>query len=106
MEPAQLRVGIIGAGIGRSHAEGYAKQHRVQIAAIAGLDDRVKTLADKYGARTYGDYTELLAQPDIDAVSICVPNGLHHPVTLAALHAPRPRVPRCWQPLKPPAKSS
>jgi predicted dehydrogenase len=87
MTTAQLRVGIIGAGIGKSHAEGYAKQSRVQITAIAGLDDRVKTLAGTYGARTYGDYTELLAQPDIDAVSVCVPNGLHHEVTIAALKA-------------------
>lgn len=87
MQAAPLRVGIIGAGIGRSHAEGYAKQARVTIAAIAGLDDRSKTLAAQYGARTYGDYTELLAQPDIDAVSVCVPNALHHPVTLAALRA-------------------
>jgi predicted dehydrogenase len=87
MSNTPLRVGIIGAGIGKSHAEGYAKQSRVQIAAIAGLDARVQTLADTYGARTYGEYAELLAQPDIDAVSICVPNGLHHEVTIAALKA-------------------
>jgi len=87
MSNTPLRVGIIGAGIGKSHAEGYAKQSRVQIAAIAGLDARVQTLAATYGARTYGEYAELLAQPDIDAVSICVPNGLHHEVTIAALKA-------------------
>jgi predicted dehydrogenase len=87
MSNASLRVGIIGAGIGKSHAEGYAKQSRVTIAAIAGLDERVKTLAATYGARTYGDYSELLAQPDIDAVSVCVPNGLHAEVTIAALKA-------------------
>jgi predicted dehydrogenase len=87
MSNTPLRVGIIGAGIGKSHAEGYAKQSRVQIAAIAGLDARVQTLAGTYGARTYGEYAELLAQPDIDAVSICVPNGLHHEVTIAALKA-------------------
>lgn len=87
MSNIPLRVGIIGAGIGKSHAEGYAKQSRVQIAAIAGLDARVQTLAATYGARTYGEYAELLAQPDIDAVSICVPNGLHHEVTIAALNA-------------------
>ena len=85
----KLRVGIIGAGVGRAHAEGYAALPRVELAAIAGLDDaRVQELATKYHVpRTYREYTDLLAQPDIDAVSIAVPNALHAPVTIAALQA-------------------
>jgi predicted dehydrogenase len=75
MTTAPLRVGIIGSGIGRSHAEGYATQSRVTIAAIAGLDERSKTFAASYNARHYGEYAELLAQPDIDAVSVCALNG-------------------------------
>lgn len=85
----KLRVGIIGAGVGRAHAEGYAALPRVELAAIAGLDDaRVQELAAKYHVpRTYREYTDLLVQPDIDAVSIAVPNALHAPVTIAALQA-------------------
>jgi predicted dehydrogenase len=48
----------------------------------------VKALAAKHNvARTYREYSEMLAQPDIDAVSVCVPNALHAPVTIAALRA-------------------
>jgi predicted dehydrogenase len=90
MTSQKLRVGIIGAGVGRAHAEGYAAlPERVEIAGIAGLDDdRVRALAAKYGvAKTYREYTDMLAVPDIDAVSIAVPNALHAPVTIAALLA-------------------
>lgn len=88
--PDKLRVGIIGAGVGRAHAEGYAAlADRVEIAAIAGLDDeRVLRLAAKYQVpQTFREYTDMLAQADIDAVSIAVPNMLHAPVTIAALQA-------------------
>jgi predicted dehydrogenase len=87
---SKLRVGIIGAGIGQLHAQGYAAlADRVEIAAIAGLDtERVAALAAKHNvAQTFREYTDLLAQPDIDAVSIAVPNALHAPVTIAALQA-------------------
>ena len=89
MSSDRLRVGVIGAGIGMFHAQAYAALPNVELAAIAGLDtERVVALAARHGVgRTYRDYGELLAQPDIDAVSVCVPNALHAPVTVAALAA-------------------
>jgi predicted dehydrogenase len=89
MTSEKLRVGIIGAGVGRAHAEGYAASPRVEIAGIAGLDDeRVKALAARFGVpHTYREYADMLAVPEIDAVSIAVPNALHAPVTIAALKA-------------------
>ena len=49
------------------------------VVAVAARDiNRAKKQADKYGIpRTYGSYDELLEQPDIDAVYIGLPNGLH-----------------------------
>lgn len=84
-----VNVGVIGAGVGFLHIEGFATEPRANVVALAGLDtDRVLALAKKYGVpRTYADYRELLEQPDIDAVSVCVPNYLHAEVTLAAIEA-------------------
>lgn len=86
---SQINIGIIGAGVGFLHIEGFATEPRARVVALAGLDhDRVQAVAKKYDVpRTYGDYRELLEQPDIDAVSVCVPNYLHAEVTLAALEA-------------------
>ncbi|MDQ3198489.1 MAG: Gfo/Idh/MocA family oxidoreductase [Verrucomicrobiota bacterium] len=37
--------------------------------------------------KRYADYAELLGDPAVDAVVICLPNHLHFPATLAALRA-------------------
>ncbi|HEU5086849.1 MAG TPA: Gfo/Idh/MocA family oxidoreductase [Roseiflexaceae bacterium] len=89
MTTDKLKVGIIGAGVGRAHAEGYAASPRVEIVGIAGLDDeRVQALARRFNVpHTYREYADMLAVPEIDAVSIAVPNALHAPVTIAALEA-------------------
>jgi predicted dehydrogenase len=85
----QLRVGVVGCGAGIFHLEGYHQEPRTKIVALAGLDtNRCQQLAQRFEVpRIYSDYRELLAQDDIDAVSIAVPNNLHLPVALAAFEA-------------------
>ncbi len=88
-EKEQLRVGVIGCGAGIFHLEGYQEEPRAKVVALAGLDtDRCEMLANKFDIpRVYRDYQDLLAQDDIDAVSVAVPNILHLPVALAAFEA-------------------
>jgi predicted dehydrogenase len=85
----QLRVGVIGCGAGLFHLEGYAEEPRVKVVALAGLDtDRCHSLAKRFDIpRVFREYQELLAEDDIDAVSIAVPNNLHAPIVIAALEA-------------------
>lgn len=85
----RVRVGVIGCGAGIFHLEGYAEEPRADVIALAGLDtDRCQQLATRFDIpHVYGDYRELLAHADIDAVSIAVPNHLHLPITVAALEA-------------------
>lgn len=85
----QLRIGIIGCGAGIFHLEGYQTEPRAKVVALAGLDtDRCETLAKRFDVpRIYRDYQDLLADDDVDAVSIAVPNFLHLPVALAAFQA-------------------
>ena len=89
MSDQRLRVGVIGAGVGALHLAAYAQIPEVEVIALAGLDDdRVRRVAAEYKVtRTYREYEDLLAAPDIDAVSICLPNILHAPVSVAALPA-------------------
>jgi len=89
METPRLRVGVIGAGIGAIHLAAYNQLPRVEVVALAGLDDdRVRRVAAEYFVpQTYREYEHLLAARGIDAVSICLPNALHAPVSIAALQA-------------------
>lgn len=83
-----LRVGIIGAGWpGAAHAKGYSEAGGYKVAAVADLiPARRKQLMTASGAaREYADASELIADKEIDVVSICLPNHLHAPTTLAAL---------------------
>lgn len=89
MDERRLRVGVIGAGVGAAHVAAYVQLPQVEMVALAGLDDdRVRRVAAQYRVpRTYHNYEDLLASPEIDAVSICLPNALHAPATIAALQA-------------------
>jgi len=89
MTEPQVKVGIIGCGIATYHVSGYAVEPRTKMVAIAGLDtERCRALASKHDIpEIYSSYEELLANADVDLVSVAVPNFLHLPVALAAIKA-------------------
>ena len=85
-----VRVGIIGLGwAGETHLKSYLQIPGVEVVAMAGLEEeRGRQLRDTYHlSDVYTDYRDLLARPDLDAVSVCVPNYLHSPIGIAALQA-------------------
>jgi myo-inositol 2-dehydrogenase/D-chiro-inositol 1-dehydrogenase len=77
----KLRLGIIGAGrIGRVHAENITL--RIPSAVIAAIFDSnnkvAAAVAEEYGiARTATRSSDILNDPDIDAVLICSPTPTH-----------------------------
>jgi UDP-N-acetylglucosamine 3-dehydrogenase len=85
------RMGIVGAGwAGDQHARAIRLlSNRVALQAVVDIErERAASRAREWGASWWGtDYRELLARPDLDAVSLCLPHALHAPVTLAALDA-------------------
>ncbi|MCG7310998.1 Gfo/Idh/MocA family protein [Brachybacterium sp. ACRRE] len=85
-----LRIGIIGAGtIARAHLDAYAVHPEAELVAISDVHlERARTVAEEYGARrAYGDPHELLADPEVDAVSICTWNNTHAEWAIAAVRA-------------------
>ncbi|MBQ4074581.1 MAG: Gfo/Idh/MocA family oxidoreductase [Clostridia bacterium] len=85
-----IRIGIAGCGkIAQvRHLPEYQARPDVQICGLFDLNqDRAAALADQYGATAYATYEEMLADPGIDAVSICSANIAHADMTVAALRA-------------------
>jgi predicted dehydrogenase len=84
-----LRVAVIGAGfIGLDHAAAYARRSDLELVAVADVDlDRATDVATRFGAHAFIDHRELLQAATPDAVSICVPTGLHRAVVEEAAAA-------------------
>ncbi|MFT7836598.1 Gfo/Idh/MocA family oxidoreductase [Saccharothrix sp. BKS2] len=86
-----VRIGVLGAA--RIVPAALVRPARavgsVVVSAVAARDaGRAREFADRHGiARVHDGYEELLADPDLDAVYVPLPNGLHGRWTLAALEA-------------------
>lgn len=88
----KLKIGLIGAGgiAQNAHVPGYLSMPD-DCEIVAACDVNPETLAqaaEKFSiARTTTDYHELLADPEIDAVSVTTPNAYHMQPTIDALNA-------------------
>ena len=83
-------IGIIGCGkISQvRHIPEYYNNPNAEIIGYYDLaKERAAEMAARYGGKVYDSVDELLADPAIDAVSVCVANNMHADVTVAALKA-------------------
>ncbi len=84
------KVGIIGGGWpGLAHARGYREAGGFTIVAVADLipDRREKLAADSLKAKQYDEARQVILDPEVEAVSICLPTALHLATAVAALKA-------------------
>ncbi|MEI8244899.1 MAG: Gfo/Idh/MocA family oxidoreductase [Lentisphaerota bacterium] len=101
----KVKIGIVGLGfMGTTHYGIYKSNSKAEVAAIADVDaakrkgdirkvignigggDNSKPL-DLNGIKTYADGMDLINDPDVDVVDICVPTFLHCQYAVAALKA-------------------
>jgi len=84
----KVRIGIVGSKFAADfHADSYRRNERAEIVAVAAIDN-LEPYAKRWGIpNTYADYRQMLERDDIDLVSVCVPNFLHHDVVIAAARA-------------------
>ena len=83
-------IGIIGCGkIAQvRHIPEYAENKDAKLLGFYDINkERAASLAKQYGGTAYETVEELLANPDIAAVSVCAANFAHAELTIAALNA-------------------
>ena len=83
-------IGIIGCGkIAQvRHIPEYAEHKDAKLLGFYDINQqRAAALAEQYGGTAYATVEELLANPDIHAVSVCAANFAHAGLTIAALNA-------------------
>ena len=77
------------ANINAAVLGGIAQVDGARAAAVASRDaERARAYAAEHGIeRAHGSYEALLADPEVDAVYISLPNSMHHEWTMRALDA-------------------
>ncbi|HEY4025894.1 MAG TPA: Gfo/Idh/MocA family oxidoreductase, partial [Candidatus Dormibacteraeota bacterium] len=81
--------GIIGCGvIAPFHARAVGELPNARLVAVADvIPERAGRLAAEFGAEAHTEVDALLARPDVDVVSVCVPSGLHAEIGVRAAAA-------------------
>jgi predicted dehydrogenase len=85
-----IRWGLLGTGdITRKLLAGARRSPEVSVTAVGSRTfERARAFAAANDIpRAHGSYEDLLADPEVDAVYISLPNSLHHPWTMASLAA-------------------
>lgn len=89
----KIGVAVIGCGTiaNSAHLPSYAKVEGVEIKYLVDIlpekAEKAKSDFQLETAEIVTDYRDILNDPEIDAVSVCLPNYLHAPVTIAFLDA-------------------
>lgn len=79
---------VVGLGMGAGHARDIYDLDGARLVAVCDVDQqRLHAVGDRYGARKYTDYQEMLADPDVEVVSIALPSGMHAEAGIKAAQA-------------------
>ncbi|WP_017726171.1 Gfo/Idh/MocA family protein [Halalkalibacterium ligniniphilum] len=84
-----INFAIIGCGhIAQKHAEAIHRATGAKLLAIFDKEEeRTKPYQQKFGAKGYSRYEELLDDREVDIVCICTPSGTHPFLTIKAAEA-------------------
>jgi predicted dehydrogenase len=87
----KIKAAVIGLGVGLAHSKAYLANPDAELIAICDIDEkRLKERGDLLGipaSQRYTDLEDVLALPELDAVSVALPNYLHAPIAIKAMKA-------------------
>ena len=85
----RIKVGVIGCRVGRTWVAGAQAGEATSAWAVADLNqDLARQVAEEHGvAKIYGDYRELLADSEVEAVGIATAPDVRKPMVIEALEA-------------------
>ena len=87
----KIKVAVIGCGTiaNSAHIPAYMKNDKAEIRYFCDIiPERAAAAVEKYGVgRAVADYHEVLADPEVEAVSVCTPNFMHSVIAVDALEA-------------------
>ena len=86
-----MKVAVIGCGTiaNAAHIPSYVKNPEAEIKYFCDIiPERAQTAVEKYSCGTaVVDYHQVLADLEVEAVSVCTPNNVHPQIAIDALRA-------------------
>ncbi|MEI6512291.1 MAG: Gfo/Idh/MocA family oxidoreductase [bacterium] len=85
----QLKVGVIGLGMGQGHVKRFNTHPDCKVVAIADMDKiRLEACKEKEGVeKGYTDGFDMISKEKLDIICVATPNKFHMPYTIAALES-------------------
>ena len=89
MEQKKIGYAVLGLGIGLAHADAVMNHADADLIAVCDIDEkRLSKAEQKYpGVTAYTSFDELLADPRVDIISICLPSAMHADYAVRAMEA-------------------
>ena len=86
-----MKVAVIGCGTiaNAAHIPSYLKNKDARIKYFCDIiPERAQKAVEEYGCGSaVSDYHDILKDPEVEAVSVCVPNHMHAPISIDCLRA-------------------
>ncbi|PTX60779.1 oxidoreductase family protein [Melghirimyces profundicolus] len=81
-----IKIGILGTGFGKVHASIYDKMEGVEVAGIfGGTPETLNKLKEEFDVHVTTNADDLLHDPEIDLIDVCLPTSVHREYGIQAL---------------------
>jgi len=88
MSEREIGFAVVGLGMGAGHARDIYDLEGARLVAVCDLDEeRLKAVGSKFKAKRYKSFARMLANPDVEVVSIALPSGMHAKFGIRAARA-------------------
>jgi UDP-N-acetylglucosamine 3-dehydrogenase len=83
-----MRIGVLGTGFGKFHARIYKTIPGVEIIGIAGrAQEKTIQAVDELGIKAFLEMEELISDPRVDIIDVCLSTCVHEKYAVMALNA-------------------
>lgn len=89
MTQKKIGYAVLGLGVGRSHAKSVLSAKNGELIAVCDLlEEKLERAKKDYGdILTYTSFDEMIKNPDIDIISVCLPSGMHAEYAVRTMEA-------------------
>ena len=80
---------VVGLGVGKAHCDAAIDSEKADLVAVCDLiEEKMDKIGKKCpGLKKYTDFNDLIADPDVDIISICLPSAMHAEFAVRAMEA-------------------